>query len=431
MEQRRLGGDPDVLDERRDHVLLPPAPDEGERPRGVKPGGRRGRAPRHGQGWYHSAGQAGAGSPARVKGREHVTPQPRVLYVGPAGGDTFDATSLEQQTRAVRQVGGAVVRYTGRTLAELVEALEGVDVVMLQGHRFDAAAFTHMGEHGRCKGLVSFGHGYDQLDLDAAVKHGVILANTASFGTEEVSNHTMMHFLVCARKFVLHDRLVRQGVWTRAHLAPMGHIAGQTFGIVGLGNIGRAVARKARAFGLQVIGHDPYVAAWDATEYGVEQVATVDELCRRADYVTLHCYLADGTRHIIGRRQFDLMKPTAYVINCARGGVVDEQALIEALTAKKIAGAGLDVFEREPVDPSNPLLKMDNVSLTNHYASYSEVAWERAQTQMGEEAVRIATGMWPMSLINPDVRHTVPPRRPALAWEVYLRELTGGAPSAP
>ena len=341
-----------------------------------------------------------------------MTPPPRVLYLGPAGGDTFDATSLEQQTRAVRQVGGAVVRYTGRTLAELVEALEGVDVVMLQGHRFDAAAFTHMGEHGRCKGLVSFGHGYDQLDLDAAVKHGVILANTASFGTEEVSNHTMMHFLVCARKFVLHDRLVRQGVWTRAHLAPMGHIAGQTFGIVGLGNIGRAVARKARAFGLQVIGHDPYVAAWDATEYGVEQVATVDELCRRADYVTLHCYLADGTRHIIGRRQLDLMKPTAYVINCARGGVVDEQALIEALAAKKIAGAGLDVFEREPVDPSNPLLKMDNVSLTNHYASYSEVAWERAQTQMGEEAVRIATGMWPMSLINPDVRHTVPPRRP-------------------
>jgi D-3-phosphoglycerate dehydrogenase len=370
-------------------------------------------------------------SRARVKGREHVIPRPRVLYVGPAGGDTFDATSLEQQTRAVRQVGGTVVRYAGRTLAELVEALEGVDVVMLQGHRFDAAAFSHMGEHGRCKGLVSFGHGYDQLDLDAAVKHGVILANTASFGTEEVSNHTMMHFLVCARKFVLHDKLVRQGVWTRAHLAPMGHIAGQTFGIVGLGNIGRAVARKARAFGLQVIGYDPYVAAWDAKEYGVEQVATVDELCRRADYVTLHCYLADGTRHIIGRRQFDLMKPTAYVINCARGGVVDEEALIEALVAKKIAGAGLDVFEREPVDPSNPLLKMDNVSLTNHYASYSEVAWERAQTQMGEEAVRIATGMWPMSLINPDVRHTVPARRPALAWEVYLRELTGGAPSAP
>ena len=120
------------------------------------------------------------------------------------------------------------------------------------------------------------------------------------------------------------------------------------------------------------------------------------------------------------------MKPTAYLINCARGGVVDEAALIEALQNQRLAGAGLDVFEKEPVDPANPLLKMDNVSLTNHYASYSEVAWERAQTQLGEEAVRIASGTWPMSLINPDVRHVVPARAPARSWEVMAQELTGG-----
>jgi len=120
------------------------------------------------------------------------------------------------------------------------------------------------------------------------------------------------------------------------------------------------------------------------------------------------------------------MKPTAYLINCSRGGVVDEGALIDALQNRRIAGAGLDVFEKEPVDPANPLLKMDNVSVTNHYASYSEVAWERAQTQLGEEAVRIATGMWPLSLINPEVRHAVPPRAPARSWEVMAQELTGG-----
>ena len=107
--------------------------------------------------------------------------------------------------------------------------------------------------------------------------NGVILANTASFGTEEVSNHTMMHFLICSRKFVLHDKLVRSGVWTRKNLAPMGHIAGQVFGIVGLGDIGRAVARKAKAFGLQVIAYDPYVASWDALEYGVEMADSLDE----------------------------------------------------------------------------------------------------------------------------------------------------------
>ena len=355
-----------------------------------------------------------------------MTQNIRVLYIGPTGGDTFDTSNIEQQTRAIRLVGGTVERYTGQTIAELIEVLEKVDVAMLQGHKFDPAAFAHMGNDGRCKGMVSFGHGYDTLDLDAAVKNGVILANTASFGTEEVSNHTMMHVLVCARKFVLHDKLVKRGVWTRKHLPPMGHIGGQALGIIGLGDIGRAVARKARAFGLHVIAYDPYVAAWDAKEYGVERVDSVDDLCRRADYISLHCYLSDETRHIIGRRHFDLMKPTAYLINCARGGVVDEAALIEALQRGKIAGAGLDVFEHEPVDPNNPLLKMDNVSLTNHYASYSEVAWERAQTQMGEEAVRIATGMWPMSLINPDVRHTAPPRKVAKSWEVYARELKEG-----
>ncbi len=352
-----------------------------------------------------------------------------VLYIGPASTDTFDTSSLEQQSRAVRLAGGAVIRYEGHGATELAQALRDVDAAMVQGHGFDRAAFAHMGLYGRCQGLVSFGHGYDHLDLDAATKHGVILANTASFGTEEVSTHAIMHFLVCSRKFVLHDKLVKSGEWTRKNLAPMGHVAGQVFGIVGLGDIGRAVARKAKAFGLRVVAYDPYVASWDALEYGVEMVDSLEELCRRSDYISVHVYLNEETRHLISRAQFAVMKPTAYVINCARGGVVDEAALIEALQLHQIAGAGLDVFEKEPVDPDNPLLKMDNVSVTNHYASYSEIAWERAQTQLGEEAVRIATGMWPLSLINPDVRHVIPPRTPPRSWEVYARQLAANRPS--
>ena len=121
------------------------------------------------------------------------------------------------------------------------------------------------------------------------------------------------------------------------------------------------------------------------------------------------------------------MKSTAYLINCSRGPVVDEAALIRALQSGQIAGAALDVFEQEPVDPDNPLLKMDNVAVTNHYASFSELAWERAQTQLGEEAVRIATGAWPMSHINPDVRHKIAPRSTALQWEVYLQQLQASA----
>jgi D-3-phosphoglycerate dehydrogenase len=350
----------------------------------------------------------------------------KVLYIDPALAGNTDPSLVEQQGRAIRLAGGTLVRYEGHDAPALIRALRDVDVAMVKGHGFDPAAFAHMGLHGRCKGLVSFGHGFDHLDMDAATSNGVVLANTASFGTEEVSNHTMMHFLVCSRKFVLHDKLVRSGEWTRKHLSPMGHVLGQVFGIVGLGDIGRAVARKAKAFGMHVVAYDPYVASWDALEHGVEMSESLEELCRRSDYISVHIYLNKETRHLISHPQFAVMKPTAYLINCARGGVVDEAALIDALQRKRLAGAGLDVFEKEPVDANNPLLKMDNVSLTNHYASYSEVAWERAQTQLGEEAVRIATGMWPMSLINPDVRHVIPPRARARSWEVYARELTVG-----
>ena len=199
----------------------------------------------------------------------------RILYIGPKQSETFDTSSLEQQSRAIKDAGGTLVRFEGSSSADLAEALKDVDAAMVQGHGFDKTAFAHMGLHGRCKGLVSFGHGFDHLDLETATSNGVIVANTASFGTEEVSNHTMMHFLVCSRKFVLHDKLVRSGVWTRKQLAPMGHILGQVFGIVGLGDIGRAVARKARAFGLQVIAYDPYVSSWGPVRHDDRQFAGV------------------------------------------------------------------------------------------------------------------------------------------------------------
>jgi len=319
----------------------------------------------------------------------------RVLYVGPAKTATSEPPSLEQQSRAVQFAGGTVVRYEGHDTAELIQALRDGDVAMLQGHGFDRAAFAQMGLNGRCKGLVSFGHGYDHLDLEEATRNGVLLANTASFGTEEVSNHTMMHFLVCARKFVLHDKLVRSGVWTRTNLPAMGHIAGQVFGIVGLGDIGRAVARKAKAFGLHVIAYDPYVASWDALEYAVEMADSLEAVCRKSDYLSIHVYLNAETRHLISRAQFAVMKPSAYLINCARGGVVDETALIEALQQKRIAGAGLDVFEKEPISPDNPMIKMDNVILTPHLGACNLEGMQRMALQVAEGVWKVMNGQRP------------------------------------
>lgn len=347
----------------------------------------------------------------------------KVLYLGPRNSIAHSGANTEQQSRAVKAVGGEWVHYDGDSDGELIEALKDADVAINQGHGFKPEFFQHMGNNGRCKALVSFGHGYDRMDLQSAVDNGVILANTASFGTEEVSNHTIMLLLASSRKLIMHDKLVKSGTWTREHLAPMGHISGQTLGIIGLGNIGRAVARKARAFGLNVIGYDPFKSSWDMKEYSIEVAGSPMEIAERSDYVSPHVYLTDATHHMVGKEFIAAMKPTAYVINCSRGPVVDEKELIKALQEGRLAGAGLDVFEKEPVDPDNPLLKMENVAVTNHYASYSEVAWERGNTQLGEEAVRIALGQWPMSLINPDVRSTVPPREWPKEWKVILAEL--------
>ena len=146
---------------------------------------------------------------------------------------------------------------------------------------------------------------------------------------------------------------------------------------------------------------------------------TPEQLFKIADYISLHCPLTDETQGIINHRSIDLMKAGVSIINTARGGLVVESDLVAALESGKVANAGLDVFEQEPVDPENPLLSMDNVATTNHYASYSEIAWERAQTQLGEEATRIATGSLPMSFINKELISKIPKMKPAQLWEVY------------
>ncbi len=352
-----------------------------------------------------------------------MTDKPKVLYIGRKPEDTNARyPDPVHQRQSVLDGGGEFVEFSGANMEDFISDIQEADSLICQGHLMPEELFTHMGANGRCKGAVLFGHGFDKLNLNSANQNGVILANTASFGTEEVSNHAMMLFLVCARKFVLHNKLVKSGTWTREYLPHMGHIEGETFGIIGLGDIGRAVARKAQAFRCKVIAYDPFISSWDAKEYGVEMMGTLDDLARRSDYVSVHTFLTPATKGLIGENFISHMKSSAYLINCSRGPVVDEKALINALRQKRIAGAGLDVFEQEPVSPDNPLLNMDNVAVTNHYASYSEKAWERANKQLGEEAVRIATGYWPMSLINPGVQTKLPSRKRAIAWEIMVSQ---------
>jgi len=161
-------------------------------------------------------------------------------------------------------------------------------------------------------------------------------------------------------------------------------------------------AKKAQCFGLRILGYDPYVDKSLAKEYGITLVS-LPELLKESDFVSLHPDLNDETRHMIGEEAFKQMKPNAYLINTSRGSVIDEPAMIKALEEKWIAGAGLDVFEQEPLDPDNPLLKMDNVTVFPHSASYSDAAFKRPRIVMQQEALRVASGRWPKNVVNKTV----------------------------
>ena len=296
---------------------------------------------------------------------------------------------------------------------EVIEAIKGVDVIINRGVQMPREVIE---EIDTAKAIVSSGHGFDRVDDEAATDKGVMVANTAGFVTEEVANHTIMLLLACAKNLVRLNNALKGGEW--ATIDGLGQsmppIYGEVFGLVGMGNIGRATVRRAQAFGLDVAVYDPFLPTWTAQEYRVRLVGSLEELASQSDHVAILTPLNPHTRKLLGASFFKAMKPTAYFINCCRGGTVDEEALIEALRNGEIAGAGIDVFEEEPTPPDNPLLKMDNVIVTPHTAGASDAGLVAGERRLGEETARILRGTWPMSLVNPAVREKVPGRAPAV-----------------
>jgi D-3-phosphoglycerate dehydrogenase / 2-oxoglutarate reductase len=252
------------------------------------------------------------------------------------------------------------------------------------------------------KTVVRTGVGYDVIDVPAATELGVIVVNIPDLWLREVANHALALLLAWNRKLLTLDRQVRAGVWTGGVPGGAGSLHGETVGIVGLGNIGSAFARRVAAFETKVIACDPYVDDARFTALGVERVS-LEALAERSDYVSVHTLLNDETRHLIGEKVFRRMKPTALLINTSRGPVVDEQALIRALQERRLAGAALDVWEEEPVARDNPLLAMDNVIATPHAAYFSTAAVAAIPRRCGEEIARVLTGQRPLNVVNPAV----------------------------
>jgi len=255
------------------------------------------------------------------------------------------------------------------------------------------------------KGIIVWGVGYNHVDVGSASKRGIYVANTRGSNAESVAEHVFTLILCLSRNLLQTDNFVRAGKWATQEESGLPSklvaqdIYEKTLGIVGLGAIGSRVAKIAQGFNMRVFAYDPYISAEVAKERGTE-LADLEKLLRESDFVTLHTVLTKETRNMIGIRELNLMKPTAYFINASRGSVVNEETLIKALRDKKIAGAGLDVFEKEPMDIKNPLIKFDNVIVTPHCAGNSKEALEVTSLMVSEEVVRILRNQIPCNLVN-------------------------------
>lgn len=260
-----------------------------------------------------------------------------------------------------------------------------------------------MGALEGLKVVVRTGVGYDVIDVKAATELGVIVVNVPDIWVREVANHALALLLAWNRQIVTLDRQVHAGIWNPGVPGPhTGALHGETVGIVGLGNIGSAFARRIAALETKVIACDPYVDDARFAALGVERV-TLEALAARSDYISVHTLLNAETRHLIGETFFRRTKPTAILINTSRGPVVDEQALYQALVDKRLAGAALDVWEREPVVADNPLLTLDNVIATPHAAYFSSAAVAQVPRRCGEEVARVLSGQRPLNVVNPEV----------------------------
>ena len=286
-----------------------------------------------------------------------------------------------------------------RGLKEITaEHAAAYDALYVNSPRVPASAVA--GPELRLKLISRHGVGYDSVDVAAMTQAGVLVANTPNAVPRPVATIALTFVLALAHRLMAKDRITREGNWP-ARLDLMGTgLTGRTLGVIGAGRIGKELLRLAKNFDLKLLAADPYAETLELQYIGARRVE-LQELMRESDFVVVACLLNDETRGLVGARELALMKPTAYFINVARGPIVDERALCEVLTARRIAGAGLDVFEQEPTPADNPILKLDNVIVSPHALCWTdELFGNIARTAIGA-VLAVHAGRRPEFVVNP------------------------------
>ena len=307
-----------------------------------------------------------------------------------------------------------LVEIRADTPAEFAAGVGDVDAIITSwGLRIDRQVIDAM---KKCVVIGVGSVGVDMVDIEAATAAGIVVTNVPDVFIEEVADYAMMLLLNVSRLTPVMAQMAKDGRWYQARpiLSRIPRVMGQTLGLFAFGNVARCTARRAKAFGMHVIACDPYVSELEMSALGVEPVS-FSELLERSDYLSVHAPHNEETEHAINADAFARMKNSAIVINTARGPIIDEKALIEALRSGQIAGAGLDVLEQEPPALDNPLLSMDNVLVTPHVASASTRMRPETRRRAAREVALVLRGRWPMSCVNP----TVLPKVTLERWQPY------------
>lgn len=312
--------------------------------------------------------------------------------------------TLEIEEEEIKSIDATLSLASYTSEDGMVEALKGADGLI---NHFAPMTRSVLERLPRCRVISRCGVGVDNIDVGAATELGIVIANVRDYCIDEASNHAMAMLMACARKLFLLDRAVKRGVWQPTMPRPIHDFRVQTLGIIGFGKIGRSTAGKARAFGLNVVAFDPYL---DAGTPDVRLVS-LDELLSVSDYVCIHAALTEETKDLFSDAAFDKMKPSAYLINAARGPIVDEEALFRALKEGKIAGAALDTMRKEPPGPDHPLFSCDNLMVTPHVAWYSEESIDLLRRENTRAVIDVLKGGLPRFLVNPEVVGAMEKRR--------------------
>ncbi len=291
---------------------------------------------------------------------------------------------------AIAAAGADLVALDGHDPAGIVAAGAGAEAIFVYHATVDAALLDRLPQ---LRVVARCGSGYDKVDVEAAHARGVEVVYVPDYGTDDVADHTLALLLACARRVPSSDRALRAGQWLPyAQLGAMRRLRGSTLGLLGFGRIARATAKRAFAFGMELLVHDPGVDDVTLAAAGARRADDLNDLLARADALSIHLPLTPATHRLIGAPELAAMKPGSLLVNTSRGEIVDEDALAAALAGGHLGGAGLDVFETEPLPQDSPLIGLESAVVTPHSAAFSEQALAEVRTRALDDALRVLAG---------------------------------------